>query len=137
MQRCRAANFASPTGKQSARRPSHVAAGENMKMQMRHALSRLLADVGHDAVTLNALLLGELGNDLEDVRDDGAVLFVHARDRCDVRLRDHKKVHRRLRRDVVEGIAEVVLVDLVRRDVARDDLAEQTIRRVLSLLSVK
>ena len=47
-----------------------------MKMQMRHALSRLLADVGHDAVALNALLLGELGNDLEDVRDDGAVLFV-------------------------------------------------------------
>ena len=108
-----------------------------MKMQMRHALSRLLADVGHDAVTLNALLLGELGNDLEDVRDDSAVLFVHTRDRCDVCLRDHKKVHRRLRRDVVEGIAEVVLVDLVRRDVARDDLAEQTIRPVLSLLSVK
>ena len=60
-------------------------------MQMRHALSRLLADVGHDAVALNALLLGELGNDLEDVRDDSAVLFVHARDRCDVRLDVYKR----------------------------------------------
>ena len=77
-----------------------------MKMQMRHALSRLLADVGHDTVALNAFLLGELGNDLEDVRDDGAVFSVHARDGRDVRLRDHEEVHRRLRRDVVEGIAD-------------------------------
>ena len=32
-----------------------------------------------------------------------------------------------LRVNVIEGVAEVVLVHLARRDIARDDLTEQTI----------
>ena len=109
-----------------------------MEVQVRHALPRLLADVGDHAVALDAHFLGEPRDDLEDVRDNGAVFSAHARDRRNVHLRDHEEVHGRLRRDVVEGIAELVLIDFARRDLARRDLAEQTIRHVdFSFLSVK
>ena len=47
--------------------PRHIPAAENMEMQMEHALSRLLADVGDHPIAVQALLLGQLGDDLKDV----------------------------------------------------------------------
>ncbi|MNY53708.1 hypothetical protein D3C86_1894880 [compost metagenome] len=49
------------------------------------------------------------------------------RDRGDVLLRDHEDVDRRLGVDVAEGDGVIVLVDDLRRDLAGDDLAEETI----------
>ena len=82
-------------------------------MQVRHALTRLLADVGDHAVALDAHFFCHLGDDLKDMRDHGAVLGVDAGDGRDMRLGDHKEVRGSLRRDVVEGVAQLVLIDLV------------------------
>ena len=98
-----------------------------MEVQVRHTLPRLLADVGDHAVALDAHFLCHLGDDLKDVRDHGAVLGVDAGDGRDMRLGDHKEVRGSLRRDVVEGVAQLVLIDLVRGDLPRRDGAEQTI----------
>ena len=38
-----------------------------MEVQMKHALSRLLADVGDHPVAVQPLFLCQLGNDLEDI----------------------------------------------------------------------
>ena len=38
-----------------------------MEVQVEHALSRLLPDVGHHAVALQTQLLRQLGNDLKNV----------------------------------------------------------------------
>ena len=44
-----------------------------------------------------------------------------------MRLGDDQKVGRRLGRDVIEGIAQVILVDLAAGDFPGDDLAKQAI----------
>ena len=95
-----------------------------MEMQMHHALPRLLADVGDDPVALQPLLLGHLGNDLEHVGHHGAVIAVHLSHRVDMGLGDHQKMSRRLGSDVVERIADVVLVDLAAGDLPCRDLTE-------------
>ena len=51
----------------SARRPSHIPAGQYMEMQMLYTLPRLLPDVGDHAVAVQSQLPGHLGNDLKDV----------------------------------------------------------------------
>src|SRR5574344_2863732 len=62
----------------SARRPRHIPPCEHMEVQVRHALPRLLADVGDHAVALDAHFFCHLGDDLKDMRDHGAVLGVDA-----------------------------------------------------------
>ena len=106
-----------------------------MEVQVEHALTRLFSDVGDHAEAVHALLLCDLGDDLEAVRNDGAVRLVYRCNRLDVLLRDNEKVGRRLRVDVVECVADIVLVDLARRDFARRDFTEQTILQDISLLS--
>ena len=103
-----------------------------MEVQVRHALPRLLADVGDHAVALDAHFLCHLGDDLKDVRDHGAVLGVDAGDGRDMRLGDHKEVRGSLRRNVAEGVAQLVLIDLVRGDLPRRDGAEQTVLKAVS-----
>src|SRR6185503_18445775 len=51
-------------------------------------------------------------------------------ERDDVRLGHEQEVHRRLRPDVVESHHLVVVVDLLRRDQAARDLAEDAVRIV-------
>lgn len=110
-----------------ARGPGHVAAGEHMEMQMRHALPCLLTDIGHHTVALNILFLRHPGNHLKNVRNDGAVAPVNAGNRGNVLLRDHKKMHRCLWVNVVECVADLVFIDLAARDLTGSDGAEQTI----------
>ena len=95
-----------------------------MEMQMHDALPCLLADVGDDPVALQPLLLGHLGDDLEHVGNHGAVVAVHLGHRVDVGLGNHQEMGGRLRIDVVERIADVVLVDLAAGDLPCRDLTE-------------
>ena len=95
-----------------------------MEVQMEHALTRLLANIGHHAVAVHPLLLRQLGNDLEDMGHHSAVVRVHFGHGADVCLGDDQEVGRRLGRDVVEGIAQVVLIDFAAGDLPGDDLAE-------------
>ena len=96
-------------------------------MQMEHALTRLLSDVGDHAEAVHAALLGNLRNDLKAVRYNRAVGRINGGNRLDVLLGDHEKMRGRLRVDVVESVAEVILVHLARRNIAGDDFTEQTI----------
>ena len=96
-------------------------------MQVRHTLARLLADVGHHPVALQTQLLGDLGDDGEDVGHHGGVVLSDLGHRGDVHLGNHQKVGGGLGIDVVEGVADLVLIDLVGGDLSLRDLAEQTI----------
>ena len=97
---------------------------------MEHALSRLLTDVGHNAEALQTHLFRDLGDHLEAMRHDRAVGRVHRSDRLDMLLGDHEKMRRRLRVDVIEGIALLVLIDFFRGNFSRGDFTEQTILHI-------
>ena len=80
---------------------------------MEHALSRLLTNIGDHTEAVQPQFLRNLGNDLKAVCYDHAVGFIHRSNRLDVLLGDHQKMRRSLRVDVIEGIAQLVLIDLV------------------------
>ena len=98
-----------------------------MKMQVEYALTRLFSDIGDHAEAVHALFLCNSGDDLKAVRNDSTVGLVYRSDRLDVLLRDDEKVGRRLRINVVEGVADIILIHLARRDLAGCDFTEQTI----------
>ena len=108
-------------------RPGHIAPAQNMEVQVEHGLARLLADVGDDAVAVHTQLLRHLGDDLEDVGHHGAVFGGDSSGGSDVGLGNHQEVSRSLRVNVVKGEALLILVDFVGRNVAGNNLAEQTI----------
>ena len=83
-----------------------------MEVQVEHALSRLFADVGDHPVAVQVQLLGQLGDDLEDVGHNPTVVRRHLGDGADMGLGNHQEVGGGLRGDVVEGVADLVLVDL-------------------------
>ena len=84
-----------------------------MEVQVVNALPRLLPDVGHHAVALQTQLLRQLGNDLKNVGHYGAVFRRDSGNRGNVGLGNHQKVYRGLGCDVIKGIAQIVLIDLV------------------------
>ena len=94
---------------------------------MEHALTRLLTDVGDNAVALHPLLLRQLGDDLKDVGHDAAIVSVHLGYRADVSLGDHQEMGGCLGRDIIERVADVVLIALGGRDLPRRDLADSEI----------
>jgi len=57
--------------------------------------------------------------------DEEAVLLARMGNGRDVLTRNNEDVHRRLRIDICEGVALVVLVDGVGRDASFDDPAEE------------
>ena len=101
-----------------------------MEMQVRDTLARLLADVGHHPVALQAQLFGDLGDHGEDVGHHRRVVLADLRHRGDMHLGNHQKVGGRLGIDVIEGEADLILIDLVGRDLSLRDLAKQTIAHV-------
>ena len=76
---------------------------------------------------LAALLNGQALGGEEDVAGQGFVVFAKVVEGADVFFRDHQKVHRRGRADVVEGHDLIIFIKLARGDVPGDDLAEQTV----------
>src|SRR5690606_16720138 len=70
----------------------------------------------------------QLGGHPVQVAHQLAVVFCNVIDGCDGLLRDDQQVNRRLRVDVAERQAEIVFVDDVCRDLAVDDLGENSLR---------
>ena len=93
-------------------------------MEMEDALTGLLSDIGNDAVALQSLFLGQLCDDLENMGHHAAVGTVHLGHGGDMGLGDHQKMDRGLGRDVAEGLAKRVLIDLGAGDLAGNNLAE-------------
>ena len=88
-------------------------------------LTRLLAAVGHHPEALHAQLPGQPGDDLEDMAHHGGILRPDLPAGADVLLGDHQEMGGGLRVDVVEGVAQLVLIDPGRGNLPRDDLAKQ------------
>ena len=100
----------------SAGRPGHVAAGQDMEVQVVDTLTGLLTDVGDHAVAIQTQLLGDLGDDGEDMGHHGGVVLGHFGDRGDVGLGDDQEMGGSLGIDVIKGEADLVLIDLIGRD---------------------
>ena len=110
-----------------ARRPGHIPACQHMEVQVLDGLARLVAAVVDDTVALHAQLLADLHDDLEAVGHHGAVVRRNGVGAADVLLGHDQEMGGRLGVDVVEGVALLVLVDLIAGDLAVDDGSEQAI----------
>ena len=109
-----------------------------MEVQVEHALSCLLSDIGHDAIAVKPQLLGDLGNYFKNVSHHGAVFGVHCCHRGNMFLGDHQKMGRSLGGNVIKAIAKLVLINLIGGDLTCRNRAEQTIiLHVGTLLSDK
>ena len=103
-----------------------------MKVQVEHALPRLLADVGHHPVALQSQLRRQLGDHLEYMPHHSLIIRIDGGYRGDVHLGHYQKVGGRLGVNVIKGVAQGVLIHLVGRDLPGDDLAEQTVRHTIT-----
>ena len=74
-----------------------------MKVQMEDRLSRLLADIRHDAVAFQTQILGNLRDYRKDVTDDRLIFRGNLRNRSDMRLGNYEKMGRSLGIDVIEA----------------------------------
>ena len=111
----------------SARRPRHVTAGQHMEMQVLDSLAGLIAAVVDDAVALCAQLTAQLGDDGEAVGHHSLVALVDLGGAADMLLGHHQEMHGSLRLDVVKGVAQLVLVQLLAGDLPVNDGAEQAV----------
>src|SRR5687767_13538283 len=85
-----------------------------------------VVDDGAEAVG-GARLARQPTRDGEHLAERGLVRRLGVVQRGDVQFGDHQDVHRGLRPDVRESEHFGILVDLLRRDLAADDLAEDTV----------
>ena len=90
----------------------HIFAGEDMEMQVHNRLADLFAAVVDDTVTVKAVLFCDFRNDLKDVRYEMRIAFVNLVSAADMLLGDNENVLFTLGIDVVEGVAELVLINL-------------------------
>jgi hypothetical protein len=105
-----------------------LALAEHVHMDVADGLSAQLVAVHHQAKALGAALLaGQLLGGVQQVAGQRLVGFGEVGEGGDVALGDHQKMHRRLRADIVEGDELIVLVELARRNLTGDDLAEQAV----------
>src|SRR6267142_3936205 len=104
---------------------------------MIHLLPTHTSCVDDDAKAVGRALLARQARDRgQDSAQDRLMAHVAVGERSDVLLGDDHEMHRGERMDVVERENIRVLVDLSAGDLAADDLAEQTIRRI-HLLSLR
>ena len=95
-----------------------------MEMQVKYTLTGLFADIGDYAITVQTKFFGHFGDDSKNVANDGGVVLVYGRDGSDMGFGDNQKVSGCLRVDVIECVAQFILIYLVGRDVAGDDFTE-------------
>ena len=109
-------------------------AAEEVDVEMVDGLAAVAAGVEHHAVAIGeALFAGDLGRGPEEVAQQRLIALISIRERIDVLARHHEHVDRRLRVNVREGIAELVLVDGGGRNGSFNDLAEEAAHGVTSV----
>ena len=111
----------------SAWRPGHVPAGKDVKVKVMDTLSGLLANIGDYPIALQSQFSGQRSDDSKNMANRSLIALVYLRHRLDMLLGDNQKMSGCLGIDIIEGIAEVILVRLIRRDFPGDNFAEQTI----------
>ena len=107
-------------------RPSHRASAQNMDVQVRHGFAAIGPIINDDAEagSGHAFLLGQGLRDKEQVSEQRLVGPRAGADARDHLLGHDEEMDGRLRMNVVEGQALVILVDNPGRDLAGDDLLE-------------
>jgi hypothetical protein len=93
-------------------------------MEMVYALPGLLPDVGDHPVALQSQFSGEGGDDGEDVAHHGPIVLIDSGYRRNMGLGDHQKMGGRLGGDVIESVAELILIDFAAGDFPGRDFAE-------------
>ena len=104
-----------------------AAAAEQVEVQVEDALPGALAVVRDQPVVLETEVARDGGGPRDDLADPGASPSAGVGEPADVLPRNDEDVRRGLRRDVVERVDLVVGVDLLRRDLARRDPAEEAV----------
>jgi hypothetical protein len=112
-----------------------------MVMEMKDGLARVVAAVYDHAKTVfgDALFVGELGDQTEDIGKDIAIALLEVQQSGDVLTRDDQDMHGGFRINIPEGEHRVVPINNLRFDLAVNDTAEKTIahRTLLSLPATK
>ena len=94
-------------------------------MDVVHRLAAQVIAVHHHAKTfLTALLLSQTLRGKEHMPGQRLVGFAQVIEGADVFFRDHQKVHRCLRADIVKGNHLIIFIKLARRYFTSDDLAK-------------
>ena len=106
---------------------AHLGTTQDVQVQMADGCCAVGAGVDDGAITgfIHTLCLGDFGDYLQQVRQNifgDVVLQV-----VEVLLGNNQGVDRCFGLDVIEGVADVVFVDLLGRDFSCDELAEQSI----------
>src|SRR5438552_3834305 len=105
-----------------------IGTAEYVKMYMIHVLPPHAAGIGDEAEPVRAAVLArEPGRQQHDLAEDGAVSVAGLGERGNMALRDHQDVYRRRGTDVVESEDFRILIHLVRRCFAANDLAKDAI----------
>ena len=96
-------------------------------MQMEYRLPSLLTAICDNAIAVKSEFLRDLRDHGINMPDDRAVLVIHLDRAGDMLLRHHQKMSRSLRIEIEKCIAEIILIDLLGRDLPCYDFAENAI----------
>ena len=108
-----------------ARGPCHGAAAEEMYVDVVDGLATVFAGVDDGAVSLGeSFSAGDFRGGPLEVAEQVLVILFCVSDRGDVLPGDNEDMYGRLRLDVGEGVAVLILVDGFGRNASVDDLAE-------------
>ena len=107
-------------------RPVERSPAEQVDVDVIDGLAAVMARVDHQAIAFGqAIGAGNLRGGPEQMAKYGAVTFTDLVHRHEMFARRHQHMHRRLRVDIGEGVALLVLVDGCGGDASFDDLAEE------------
>jgi hypothetical protein len=113
----------------------HLASAQQVDVEVIDGLSAFGAGADDDSIAFaEAQFAGDIGDGEQEAAEEGFVGGVRFGQRYQVLFRDHKNVRGGLRIYVMEGQNEVVLANLLSRDGACDDFAEDAVRVQVSPL---
>lgn len=102
-----------------------------MQMQMMNSLPAVGTSIHNCSIAAAEMLFsGEFFCDRMQVAQQSYVGCIYFCKRRDVLFGDNQQMHRRLRVNVGEGVGEIVVIELRRRDGSGDDFAEDAVHAV-------
>src|SRR5262245_5057920 len=97
---------------------------QHVQMDVKHDLAAFPIDVHDHAIARQSVISRKTFRGKQEAADQCGMIRIEVVQRGDVSLRNDEPMNRRLRMDVLEGDDRVVLVDTIRRQLARHDLAK-------------
>jgi hypothetical protein len=112
-----------------------MSATQHMKMKMENGLSCVSPGIRHDPIAgaPQAFQGCHLRAAHQQSREQRFILRPQVVNGCDMSLRDHQRMDRRLRIDVVKGDRVLILLNKLRRNLLFRDLTKQTLAHIDSM----